>query len=276
MKSILVSIVAAVVLVACASKPEYSGSYSLTLVEGMTIRFQLKSDGSFIGSPEGVNDDVVGTWKIEGDLLVCEGTTTEDSIQITVKFDKTTFKLISFANNGEEAPLDEMIPEGENGIYLRKSQQSAPAPETKPEPPTAGAPDISIHQAVMLENVEVVKKHLAAGTDVNARGEDVGTPPLHIAALVGSNEIVELLITKGADVNAKEEEEGWTPLFVAVGEGYKKIIELLIANGADVNAKDGGGDTPLDMAIGLEQPETADLLRKHGGKTKKELEAAGN
>ena len=274
MKSILVSIVAAVVLVACASKPEYSGSYSLT-VEGGTIRFQLKSDGSFIGSPEGVNDDVVGTWKIEGDLLVCEGTTTEDSIQITVKFDKTTFKLISFANNGEEAPLDEMIPEGENGIYLRKSQQSAPAPETKPEPPTAGAPDISIHQAVMLENVEVVKKHLAAGTDVNARGEDVGTPPLHIAALVGSNEIVELLITKGADVNAKEEEEGWTPLFVAVGEGYKKIIELLIANGADVNAKDDVGDTPLDMAIGLEQPETVDLLRKHGGKTGEALKAKG-
>ncbi|MDC0065918.1 ankyrin repeat domain-containing protein, partial [Verrucomicrobia bacterium] len=106
-------------------------------------------------------------------------------------------------------------------------------------------------------------------------GEDVGTPPLHIAALVGSNEIVELLITKGADVNAKEEEEGWTPLFVAVGDGYKKIIELLIANGADVNAKDDVGDTPLDMAIGLEQPETVDLLRKHGGKTGEELKAEG-
>jgi len=76
-------------------------------------------------------------------------------------------------------------------------------------------------------------------------------------------------------VNAKEEEEGWTPLFVAVGEGYKKIIELLIANGADVNAKDDVGDTPLDMAIGLEQPETVDLLRKHGGKTGEELKAEG-
>ena len=71
MKSLLVSIVAAVLLVACASVPEYSGSYSLT-VEGGTIRFQLKSDGSFIGSPEGedfATDAVVGTWKIEGDLL---------------------------------------------------------------------------------------------------------------------------------------------------------------------------------------------------------------
>ena len=177
MKNILITTIAAVLLVACASEPEYSGSYSLT-VEGTTIRFQLKSDGSFIGSPEGVNDDAVGTWKVEGDLLVCEGTTAKNSNQITVKFDKTTFKLISLAENGEEAPLDRMIPEGENGIYLRKSQQSAPAPESKPiepvakaekpttppkavsankgadpdrgikpEPPPAKAPDISIHDA---------------------------------------------------------------------------------------------------------------------------------
>ena len=156
------------------------------------------------------------------------------------------------------------------GCGTTQTQKTVEPPSVKAE-----APGISIHEAVMLENVEVVKKHLAAGTDVNARGEDVGTPPLHIAALVGSNEIVELLITKGADVNAKEEEEGWTPLFVAVGDGYKKIIELLIANGADVNAKDDVGDTPLDMAIGLEQPEIADLLRKHGGKTGEELKAEG-
>jgi ankyrin repeat protein len=53
----------------------------------------------------------------------------------------------------------------------------------------------------------------------------------------------------------------------------KEIVELLISNGADVNAKSEIHDTPLDMAIGLEQPETADLLRKHGGKTREELKA---
>ena len=31
-----------------------------------------------------------------------------------------------------------------------KSQQSAPAPEAKPEPPTAKAPDISIHDAAVI------------------------------------------------------------------------------------------------------------------------------
>ena len=41
---------------------------------------------------------------------------------------------------------------------------------------------------------------------------------------------------------------------------------------SDVNAKDNDGDTPLSYAKG----EIADLLRKHGGKTGKKLEAAGN
>jgi ankyrin repeat protein len=53
--------------------------------------------------------------------------------------------------------------------------------------------------------------------------------------------------------------------------GHKEIAELLIAAGADVNTKDDRGDTPLDWADG----ETADLLRKHGGKTGKELKAEG-
>ncbi|MCS5612952.1 MAG: ankyrin repeat domain-containing protein [Candidatus Poribacteria bacterium] len=255
MKSQLIVIVAAVVLVACASVPEYSGSYSLT-VEGTTIRFQLKSDGSFIGSPEGVNDDAVGTWKVEGDLLVCEGTTAKNSNQITVKFDKTTFKVISLAENGEEAPLDRMIPEGENGIYLRKSQQSTPAPEAKlvepvapvtetakPEPPTAKAPDISIHDAAGEGNIEAVKQHIAAGTDVDAKlAHDPG---------------------------------GITPLIVAAASGHKELAELLIANGADVNATDDGGKTPLDWAFGYLKLETIDLLRKHGGKTGEELKAEG-
>ena len=40
-----------------------------------------------------------------------------------------------------------------------------------------------------------------------------------------------------------------------------------MAAGADVNAKDEDGGTLLDWAIDWERTETADLLRKHGGKT---------
>ena len=37
----------------------------------------------------------------------------------------------------------------------------------------------------------------------------------------------------------------------------------------------GGEQTPLDLAI-QQKNETAELLRKHGGKTKKELETTVN
>jgi ankyrin repeat protein len=61
------------------------------------------------------------------------------------------------------------------------------------------------------------------------------------------------------------------PLHLATLRGEKEIVELLIAAGAEVNASDGLGQTALDKA--KRKPETADLLRKHGGKTGEELKA---
>jgi ankyrin repeat protein len=129
-----------------------------------------------------------------------------------------------------------------------ESQQSNPAPEAKPvepvaeasqpEPPTAKAVDISIHDAAKEGNIEAVKQHLASGADVNAKDKN-----------------------------------GFTPLHLAAMQGQKEVAELLIANGADVNAKGDGGRTPLDWSH--KHPETADLLRKHGGKTGAELKAEG-
>jgi len=87
------------------------------------------------------------------------------------------------------------------------------------------------------------------------------------AVEAGNIEAVKQAIADGADVNAKM--DGWTPLHYATGMGLKEIAELLITAGADVNAKNEWGGTPLDEA--KHKPETADLLRKHGGKTGEEL-----
>jgi PBP1b-binding outer membrane lipoprotein LpoB len=64
-----------------------------------------------------------------------------------------------------------------------ESQQSATAPEVKPvaeaatpEPTTAKAPDISILNAVNRGNVEAVRQHIAAGTDLNAKDDEGNTP----------------------------------------------------------------------------------------------------
>ena len=126
-------------------------------------------------------------------------------------------------------------------------------------------PDISIHDAAREGNIEAIKQAIADGAEVNAKGIG-GFTPLLIAAMEGHNEVVELLISKGADVDARQYGNGLTPLRFAAERGYKEIVELLISKGADVNAKEGNL-TPLDYAKG----ETADLLRKHGGKTGAEL-----
>ena len=66
--------------------------------------------------------------------------------------------------------------------------------------------DRALLDAAWDGNIEAVKKHLAAGTDVNAKNEwgDGESTPLHYAAFNGHKEIAELLIAKGADVNAKD------------------------------------------------------------------------
>jgi len=123
-----------------------------------------------------------------------------------------------------------------------ESQQSTSPPEAKtvalvaeaakPEPPTAKAPDISIHDAAALGNNEAVKQHLTAGTDVNAK-----------------------------------DESGWTPLHWAASKVHNKTAKLLIKEGADVNAINNDGQSPLDYA----ENETFGFLIDHGAKSGAEL-----
>ena len=138
-----------------------------------------------------------------------------------------------------------------------------------------------IHYAARNGDLAGVQAELDKGVDVDEDdGSSPAMTPLHWAARVGHKEVAELLIATGADVNAIDQlgRTGWaawhvTPLHEAAYHGHKEIAELLITAGADVNAKDEDGDTPLDNA--KHKPETADLLRKHGGKTGEELKAAG-
>ena len=128
-----------------------------------------------------------------------------------------------------------------------------------------------IWEAAEYGNIETIKHHLANGTDVNAQDFD-GWTPLHWAAMEGHKKIAELLIANGADVNLKNMDSN-TPLQYAAMAGQTGIAKLLLIKEADLNTKNINGTTPLDWA--KRRPETADLLRKHGGKTSEELKAEG-
>ena len=122
-------------------------------------------------------------------------------------------------------------------------------------------PDISIWDAAEKGNIEAVKQHLDAGADVNATNDPVweeGSTPLHYAARWGHKEIAELLIANGANVNAKTDGGFAKPI---PKEGQLGLHLFIL--------------TPLDEAIRRKQTATADLLRKHGGKTAQELKAEG-
>jgi len=114
---------------------------------------------------------------------------------------------------------------------------------------TGESPDSSLFEAAVAGNLEAVKQHIAAGTDLNQTDPNpFGSKgsALHAAAAFGYNEVAVALIEGGADVNQKDK-EGQTPLHMAALFCYPKIAQALLNNGADKTIKDNDGQTALEM-----------------------------
>jgi len=120
--------------------------------------------------------------------------------------------------------------------------------------------DEAFLSAAKKGKLDEVKSLLAEGVDVDC-SDAFSCTGLFWAAANNHKSIVEYLIEKGANLNAGAG-VGGTPLARAAYEGHVEVVELLIAKGADVNAKDVSGGSPLDSA----DESVVDLLRKHGAK----------
>ncbi len=93
-------------------------------------------------------------------------------------------------------------------------------------------PAISIHRAAEQGDLESLKKHIAAGADINSQESRDGETPLHRAITRGQTEAARLLIEGGCDLNIGRKKDGDTPLDMAEGRGRTEIAELLREKGA--------------------------------------------
>ena len=124
-----------------------------------------------------------------------------------------------------------------------------------------------LDSAALLGHKEMVELLIDSGADINPQ-IITGETPLQRAEQRGHSAIAEILRKHGGKA-------GEVTLQLAILKGQKDVAKSLITGGADVNAKGLLGRTPLDWAIIGGKNELADLLRKHGGKTSEELKAEG-
>ena len=149
---------------------------------------------------------------------------------------------------------------------------------------TKTPPRASIHRSARQGEVEYIIRHINAGSDVNEVNNSNGQIALHYASTHNHLPIIKILIDNNSNINLKDK-IGMTPLHLAALGGHKEATKIIIDSGALLNPINIYRETPLDAAlknfkidsqkVKLNKKDTADLLRKHGGKTGEELKAVG-
>ena len=112
-------------------------------------------------------------------------------------------------------------------------------------------PAISLIDASATGDLDAVKKHIAAGTDVNQLDPDEQGDKdscLGIAAAFGHKDVAIALMDAGADIGYKNK-NGSTPLHIASFFCYLEITKALVDKGADRKAIDNEGGTALDGVL---------------------------
>ena len=96
-------------------------------------------------------------------------------------------------------------------------------------------PEMDIHTAIMSDNLEIVKQHIEAGTDINQKDALSGSTPLISAAMFGKTDIAKALIDAGADLTLKIM-MGLQPCILR-HSCRVEIVQMLIDAKADKTAK---------------------------------------
>ena len=114
---------------------------------------------------------------------------------------------------------------------------------------SVAAPEMNIHAAILADNIEVVRQHIAAGTDINQKDPMSGSTPLITASSFGKEKIAKVLIDAGADLSLKNN-DGASALHTAAFFGRVEIVQLLLDAGADKSITNNFGATPRETVMG--------------------------
>ncbi|WP_436517329.1 ankyrin repeat domain-containing protein [Ekhidna sp. To15] len=130
--------------------------------------------------------------------------------------------------------------------YLLVALISLTACDTNGQKSTSedSAPKMTLHEAAFMGNLDALKAHVTAKSDLDEK-DQYGSAPLSIAAVFGKPQVAELLIKAGADLNVKSA-DGSTPLHSASFFGRTEISKMLLNNGADINIRNNYGSTALE------------------------------
>src|SRR5687768_2899399 len=103
-------------------------------------------------------------------------------------------------------------------------------------------------KAIAAGNLNDIPRYVAAGGDVNGRG-DTGAPPfLHQALMDRNYPLADLLLSLGADSGAHGNDGGWSAAHFVSCHGDEEGVRLLEKYGCDLDIADQEGNTPLHIA----------------------------
>ncbi len=109
-------------------------------------------------------------------------------------------------------------------------------------------PGVSLHLAALQGDIDAVRRHIEAGSDLNQK-DMFGSSPLNTAAAFGRTEVARALIEAGADMEIRNN-EGSTPLHAAAFLCRTEIVKAMLDKGANKYLRNDNGHTALDLVAG--------------------------
>jgi len=129
-------------------------------------------------------------------------------------------------------------------IGCKESDKSHQAAE---EQTTVSTPKLDLHAAIYMRDLEAIRQHIKAGSDLNVLEPSHKSTPLITAAALGDPEATKILIDAGAELNYTNL-DGSTALQTATAFGKTDVAKILINAGADLNSINKDGSTALISA----------------------------